>query len=182
MKKVIGIVAACMLLAGTSQAKSGSVGLAFGGGMNLEAQKSMLGASYAGLSYWLDDDSQIEVSLLFSVMEKWPVIVSLDGNQISSTSIDGGVSLGASLGYKRYLNGGEARGFAKGAVGFEIPLLDEAKESVMLNLSAGLGVEYFFNENVAVSASTALAVNFIDQFKSYKLGLGQTGVSFHLYW
>lgn len=160
MKKVIGIMAACMLLAGTAQAKSGDMGLTFGSGMNLTGKAS------AGVSYWLDDNSQINVDLAFDMV----------------TGDAGTTVMGLGAGYKAYMNDGAARGFYAAGLGINNMNFDDIGGSMSLGLGGGLGVEYFFNDNLAVSAHTGLGVNFANNFEVITLGLYQTGVSAHIYW
>jgi len=160
MKKVIGIMAACMLLAGTAQAKSGDMGLSFGGGMNLTGDAS------AGVSYWLDDNSQIDVSLAFDMV----------------TGDAGTTVLGLSTSYKAYMNDGAARGFWSAGLGLANMNFDDIGGSMALGLGGGLGVEYFFNDNLSVSGHTGMGVTFANSFETITIGLYQTGVSAHIYW
>ena len=160
MKKVIGIMAACMMLAGTAQAKSGDMGLTFGGGMNLT------GDNHAGVSYWLDDNSQVNVGLAFDMQ----------------TGDAGSTVLGLRAGYKSYMNDGAARGFWAAGLSVENMNFDDIGGSMGLGLGGGIGVEYFFNDNLSVSAHTGLGVAFTDEFGTITIGLEQTGLSAHIYW
>ena len=150
-----------MLLAGTAQAKSGDLGLSFGGGMNLSGNDT-----YAGMSYWLDDNSQVDVALRLSIVT---------GDNSSNI-------MGLSASYKSYMNDGAARGFWKAGLGIANMNFDDIATSMSMGISGGVGVEYFFNDNLAVSAHTGMGVDFSDEFKTISIGLGTTGISAHIYW
>ena len=159
MKKVIGMIAACMLMAGTAQAKSGDLGLTFGAGMNLT------GDNHAGVSYWLDDNSQVNVGLAFDMQTN-----------------GGSTVLGLKAGYKSYMNDGAARGFWAAGLSVENMDFDDIGATMGLGLGGGIGVEYFFNDNLSVSAHTGLGMSFTQEFKTITIGLEQTGISAHIYW
>ena len=80
------------------------------------------------------------------------------------------------------MNDGAARGFYAAGLAINNMNFDDIGGSMSLGLGGGLGVEYFFNDNLSVSAHTGLGVNFANSFEVITLGLYQTGLSAHIYW
>ena len=116
-----------------------------------------------GISYWLDEGTRLGVNLGLAVAlaDKTSIALELSGS------------------YRSYLTDGDARGFWQAGLG----LSGLGADATDLGLGGGLGVEYFFNENISIAGMTGLDIAIpLGDHSDVGINSGSTGLTANLYW
>lgn len=145
------------------------------------------GGPTVGGTYFLEDDIalKLDIGLDIGKTVAAPPAGGFDlGGAASAASDDLLVGLSVEAGIRFYLmRTGKLAPFAQPGLFVARPVMPgDFMAPVVLQANAGIGAEYFFNDNVSVAGLTGLGLRFANEFETIKLTTGTSALFLNLYW